>query len=142
MDNMGKNANTYKSEHSEKDIENHLIDNIHEISSGCFWGDIKRFKPQFQIGGIGCRAICDVMIWHNDGTGTVVEVKKYKSLHHLISSIGQIILYGELIHAILGQYPRLVIACDHIPQIVKHIVKLNTPSIKLLELNGNRVEYI
>lgn len=132
----------YISQHSEKDIENHLIDNINEISNGCFWGDIKRHKSQYQLNGGVCSIICDVMIWHKDGSGTLIEVKKFKSINYLLSSIGQIILYGELIHAHLGQYPRLVIACDHIPELVKKIVKLNTPSIRLLELKGHRVEYI
>lgn len=133
---------SYKSHHSEKEIESHIIDNIIEISNGCFWGGIKKWKSQYRIEGGTCSGICDIMIWHKDGSGTLVEVKKFKSVNYLLSSIGQIILYGEIINANLGQLPRLVIACDHIPEIVKKIVKLHTPSIKLLELKGDRVEYI
>ena len=126
---------------NEKDIENHLIDNIDDISIGCFWGPVEKFQKQLRLDMKGFSPVCDLMIWHGDGTGTVVEVKKFKNELSQSHAIGQILMYGEAIKLKLSEYPRLVICSDYISPIIKSIISAQKLPIKTLQLDGDKVTY-
>lgn len=127
---------------SEKDIEMHLIDNLDDISKNCFWGSVRTYHRQLRLEIFDSNPICDLMIWHHDGTGTVVEVKKYKSDLWQSYAIGQVLMYGEIIRAKLNEYPRMVICSDYISPLLKLTVKQNKLPIRLLELDGDKAFYI
>ena len=40
------------------------------------WGDIKRVERQYILPISNGKIIADIAIWHTDGTGTFIEVKK------------------------------------------------------------------
>ncbi len=126
----------------EKDIELHLIENISAISENCKWGEITKFQKQLQLQIRGKKPICDLMVWHKNGTGTVIEVKKFKGDLWQSHAIGQVLMYGEVLRANLGEYPRMVICSDYISPLVKLIIKSQNLPIKTLEIDGDKVTYI
>jgi len=131
----------YTHKGNETDIELHIAENIDDIAKGCFWGEISHFKTQFCFPVGNNRKHCDIILWHKDGTGTVIEVKKYRNINEQVYSIGQILMYAELSKALLGFYPRLVIASDFIHPMLKSIIKGQNLPIKTLQVDGDIVEY-
>lgn len=127
---------------NEKSIELHITENLHDIAAGCFWSDISHFRNQYCFPLRDNRMFCDIFIWHKDFTGTVIEVKKYRSISEQIYSIGQVLLYAELTKSLLGNYPRLVIASDFIHPMLKAVIKGQKLPIKTLQVDGDIVEYL
>lgn len=127
----------------EKDIELHILDNIHDISKNCSWGDILKFESQkrFRRENYRSRSICDIMIWHKDQSGTLIEVKKFKYELSQCLAIGQILSYAELVKIHLGNYPRLVIASDYISPLLKMVIKNQSLPIKTLQVDGEIITY-
>lgn len=131
----------YKHTGSEKDIEMHITENVHDIASGCHWPEVSITKNQFPLPLGKHPKIADIFIRHTDNTGTIVEIKKYRNLSEQIYAIGQVLLYGELVCVLLGNYPRLVIASDYINPILKAIISRQRLPIKTMQIDGDRVEY-
>ena len=80
---------------SEKIYEQHLLKNIDYINKMCGWGKIKRIENQFVINLKKGRIITDVMIWHEDGSGTSIEIKTSKNNRNDdLTGLSQLMLYG------------------------------------------------
>lgn len=123
----------------EKDIEDHIIENIEDIAKYSLWGNIKGCKTQYSVGGKR-RVIIDIFLIHEDGSGTVIEVKKHGN-GGAFDAIGQLLFYGEFIHEATGFYPRLVYASekfDHKMLCVIHRYKL---PINVLRVDGDECIY-
>jgi hypothetical protein len=128
---------------TEKDIEAHIVDNIEDISLRCGWGGVKKFKAQLTIRGKSTHYRPDLMIWHPDGSGTVIEVKSTtKSKQLLLSSVSQILQYGLIIEKTLGAMPRLVIAANEISEDVYDCIKAYRLPINMLMVDGDRCIYL
>ena len=127
---------------SELDIQNHIVDNIDDICEKCFFGGVKRTLTNLRIKGSDTNGICDILVFHNNNTATLIEVKKYTSDMHLLSAIGQILFYAELCKIQIDNYPRLIIASNYIPTSIISIIKTNNLPIRLLELDGDKVTFI
>lgn len=133
----------YEFSGKEADVENHIIDNIHIISEKCGWGEIVKYKQQFHFSYDTGRVIVDIMIWHNDGTGTLIETKSTgRDKIDVFAAIGQCLFYGDRFYDLFGVEPRLVIATPHIsPDIYKTIKRRKLP-ISLLMIDGDRCVYL
>ena len=128
---------------TEKDIESHIVDNIEDISAGCGWGVVKSLKTQFTIRSKSTFYRPDVMIWHSDGSGTVIEVKStISNRQSLLSSVSQVLQYGTIIEKKLGAMPRLVIAANEISDDVYDCIKAYKLPINMLMVDGDRCVYL
>ena len=127
----------------ERDLEAHIVENIHDIASACGWGDIIRIEEQFTVQLVGQRVIADVMLWHSDGTGTLIECKTGKTNRNdLLMGIGQVLFYGANLQAALGCMPRLVIASPYISPYVNDTIRTFNLPICLLGVDGDQCTYI
>ena len=124
---------------SEKDIEQHLFDNIHEVISNCGLPEIARVEQQYTINLKHGRMIADIMIWHTDGTGTVIEVKKSQSQRTtILMAISQLLLYGIMIKDALGATPRMIVASERIDPELFVVVDTYKLPISFLMCDGDR----
>ncbi|MDO6389014.1 hypothetical protein Q4E40_02660 [Pontibacter sp. BT731] len=123
----------------EKDLESHVLDNIHDIAKYCKWGVIKRIERQYMLKLASGHVIADIMLWHEDGTGTLIECKTGKNNRNdLIGAIGQVLFYGATFKALLGNMPRLVIAAPELkPELQATIQGFSLP-IELILIDGSR----
>jgi|APGre2960657404_1045060.scaffolds.fasta_scaffold27819_4 hypothetical protein len=127
----------------EKDIEAHILENILDISTNCMWGDIKRVERQYILPISNGKIIADIAIWHTDGTGTFIEVKKTNSnRNNIISAISQVLFYGMIAKKCLGFTPRLVIASNEIMTEIYDIKKEYDLPINILVIDGDKCTYI
>lgn len=127
---------------TELDIQNHIVENINDICDRCFLGSVKNTLTNLKIKGqTKSSGIYDILIYHTNGTGTIIEVKKYTSDMHLLSAIGQILYYAELCEIQLTNYPRLIIASNFIQNSIRAIIKANKLPIRILEVDGNKVTF-
>ena len=128
---------------SERDFESHILDNVDDIARACGWGEISRIERQFTVKFVGHHIIVDVMLWHSDGTGTVIECKTGKTNRNdLLTSIGQVLFYGANLSTALGQMPRLVIAAPFISPYIHGTIKRFDLPICLLSVDGNQCTYL
>lgn len=128
---------------SEKDFEFHLIDNLNDISQSCGWGEVKRWEQQFTMRQDNTRVIADLMLWHTDGTGTVIECKKSKTNRNdILAAIGQVLFYGTFLKARLSNRPRLVIAAPSIPFSIYSVIQEFKLPINLLIVDGDKCTYL
>ncbi len=127
----------------EKDIETHILENISDISACCMWGDVKRVERQYPITISGGRIFVDIMLWHTDGTGTAIEVKRSKTNRNdLLTAIGQSLFYGYKMEKSLNNMARLVIAAPVINKDLYEVVKRFKLPINLLMVDGDRCIYL
>jgi RecB family endonuclease NucS len=128
---------------SEKIYEQHLLANIDYASEMCKWGKIKRIENQFVINLKKGRIISDVMIWHEDGTGTCIEIKTSKNNRNDdLTGLSQLMLYGDVMEKTLTKMPRLVLVLPKIkPELYSVIKRFNLP-INLLELTEDKCTYL
>lgn len=127
---------------SEMGIQQHIQDNVKDISKNCQWGDIERIIPNGRLSSKHGIGIYDLLIIHSNQTATLIEVKKYKSEQLILAAIGQILFYGSLVKVHYDAFPRLVIASNYIPATVQYIIKLNNLNIRLLQVDGNEITYL
>jgi RecB family endonuclease NucS len=130
---------------TEKEIElqNHIIENINDIAENCMWGEIERFKQQYAISKVNGRLIADIMIWHKDGTGTVIEVKRSSTNRNdILTAISQCLFYGTIMESALKVMPRLVIATPKIDTDTYNVIKRFNLPINLLMVDFNRCIYL
>ena len=134
---------TYEFKGKEKDLEQHFLDNIYDISKMCGWGDIIRFENQFRINfGKNC-IILDVMIWHKDGTGTCIEIKTGKhNRNDLLTGVSQLLSYGYKTKFSLGKRPRLVLITPQIEREVNGVIKEYNLPIDMLMIDADRCVYL
>jgi hypothetical protein len=133
----------YKFEGKEKDVEDHIISNIHEISENCMWGEIKRIETQFVIPLKNSKIRADIMIWHTDGTGTVIEVKKSETHRSQnLSAIGQALFYGRVMEKTLTKMPRMVVASNEISRELYDVIHRFKLPINLLMVDNDRFIYL
>lgn len=127
----------------EKDLEDYILENINEISNNCKWGDILRIERQFQVPIAQGKVIIDIMIWHKDGTGTAIEVKRSKTNRNdILAGIGQCLSYALKLESALDNAPRLVIAAPVINDDLYRIVNKFKLPINLLMVDGHRCIYL
>tara|TARA_R100000951_G_scaffold79159_1_gene67155 strand:- start:296 stop:763 length:468 start_codon:yes stop_codon:yes gene_type:complete len=135
--------NRYHFKGKEKDIENHILENINDISNQCGWGVIQRVKSQYVVPFGNGRLIADIMVWHKDGTGTCIEVKSGKhNRNDLLNAISQSLSYGYKLKSMLGNYPRLVIAAPKIEEEIYNVVAEYKLPINMLMVDGDRCVYL
>lgn len=130
---------------TEKEIElqNHIVENINDIAENCFWGKITRIETQYVIPKVNGRIIADIMLWHEDGTGTVIEVKRSNTNRNVIlTAISQSLFYGMLMESSLKNMPRLVIAMPKINADVYNLIKKFNLPINLLMVDNDRCIYL
>lgn len=128
---------------SEKIYEQHLLKNIDYINKMCGWGKIKRIENQFVINLKKGRIITDVMIWHEDGSGTSIEIKTSKNNRNDdLTGLSQLMLYGYVMEKTLTRMPRLVLVLPKIkPELWSLIKRFNLP-INLLEFTEDKCIYL
>lgn len=128
----------------EKDIEDHILENIHDIANNCLWGDIIRVERQFMIPiSTGGKIIADIMVWHADGTGTAIEVKRTKTNRNdLLTAIGQSLFYGLKMEQSLGHIARMVVAAPEINKDLHDVIIRFKLPICLLMVDGDRCIYL
>lgn len=128
---------------NEKDLELHILENIHDISKQCGWGDIDRIEQQFQVPFGKGRIVIDIMLWHTDGTGTCIEVKTGKhNRNDLLTAIGQVLSYSYKLKDKLGNYPRMVIATPTIEEEIYNVIQTHKLPINMLMVDGDRCIYL
>lgn len=132
----------YKFIGSESDLESHILDNIHDVAKYCEWGEIQRVERQFRVPIVGYHVIADIMIWHTDGSGTLIECKTGKTNRNdALTGIGQVLFYGTSLKAALGEMPRLVIAAPVSMPHVRQTIRAFALPIHLLTVDGDRCIY-
>lgn len=128
---------------SEKQYETFLIENIEEVSLNCGWGGIERIERQYVLPLKNGRIICDLMIWHKDGTGTCIEVKTGKNNRNDdLMGLGQLMFYGSIMEEYLENMPRMVLVCPKLKQELWQVVKRFNIPIDLLELTNDKCIYL
>lgn len=143
MSRANKIQQQYDFKGSERDLEAHILDNIHDIAHKCGWGEIVRIEKQFMIRLVGYYVVVDIMLWHSDGTGTAIECKTGKNNRNdLLTGIGQVLFYGANLATALKVMPRLVIASPVISPYVHHTIKVFNLPICLLGVDGDKCTYL
>jgi hypothetical protein len=130
---------------TEKEIElqKHIIDNINDIAENCMWGEIDKIKEQYVVSKPNGRLIADIMIWHKDGTGTVIEVKRSSTNRNdILTAISQCLFYGAIMESALKVMPRLVIATPKIDTDTYNVIKRFNLPINLLMVDFDRCIYL
>lgn len=128
---------------SEKDIENHIFDNIIDISLNCGWGEIEKAQQQLHASFVGGRIIVDISIIHKDNTATIIEVKNNKRNRiDVFSAIGQLLFYTNKLGLLWGAKPRMVIAMPEIDYEIYKTIKDYRLPICFLMVDGNRCIYL
>lgn len=134
---------TYDFIGKESDVEDHIIENLDDISKYSKWGEISRVEKQWVMPFGKTFIKADIMIWHNDGTGTVIEVKRTKTnKNDIISGISQLMSYGYKMKTMLGAMPRMVLAAPTINEDVADVIKEFNLPIELMMIDGDRVVYL
>lgn len=100
----------------EKDFEEHLLLHMDIICKALGLAETDKILRQQQIcvAGFICRP--DIILMHKDNTITVIEVKSVNPKHPAtgatsqMAGVGQLLLYQNVIQAMTGGKPRLVLA--------------------------------
>jgi hypothetical protein len=129
---------------SEREFEDYVLENLERIALKSGWATIRRVERQFRIPIAGSRyARVDIMVWHVDGTGTVIECKVPTTAStYELYSIGQLMLYASVIKTQMGQYPRLVMCAPSISPMYYRIVKEFQVPINLLQIDNDECVYL
>jgi len=86
---------------------------------------------------------CDLLLWHEDGTGTCIEVKTgANNRNDDLTAIGQLLFYGKCIEKKLTNKPRLVLVCPRIKSGIWEIIKEYNLPICLLEVTEDKCIYL
>lgn len=133
----------YKFIGKEKDICKYFTENMEYIALECKWDKVRNYKEEYVLLTKHGRIQVDCMIWHDNGTGTIIEFKanKIKNTAWGLSAIGQILYYGSMVEMILGKLPRMVIASNEITTALKFIIKQYKLPIQLMQIDGEEVSY-
>jgi len=128
---------------SEKDIEAHIMDNIHDISRECGWGEIKEVHQQFNATYGSGRIRVDIALIHKDNTATIIEVKASgKSRVEIFGAIGQSLFYGKKLKNFWGAIPRMVVASSQFDYDLYEMTKDYNLPICFLMVDGDRCIYL
>lgn len=127
---------------AEKDFEQYVVENIDELAFYCGWGDVARVKTQFILPYKNGKPRCDVMVWHKDGTGTIIECKIGGRNGWMLAAIGQCLFYREMCHFKLKEYPRIVLASNDISAEVYSVISSYKLPINLMQIDAGKVIYV
>ena len=127
---------------AEKEFEDYLYESIDEVAFYCGWGKVKRIEKQYILKYGKKKPRVDLMVWHNDGSGTIIECKIENSNHWMLSAIGQSLFYRNIAKHLLGQFPRIVIAADSIPTELYSVIAEYKLPIKLLQMDNGKIIYV
>jgi len=128
---------------TEREFELFLLDNINIVSKNCHWGKITRIERQCSMAFNDGAIRCDIMLWHEDGTGTCIEVKMgHNNRNDDLMGLGQLLFYGLCIEKRLTNKPRLVLVCPNIKNSLWDIIKAYNLPICLLELTDDKCIYL
>jgi len=127
----------------EKDLESYILENIHDIALNCNWGEIEKVESQKSIKTKNGRIQVDILIYHKNGTATLIEVKQSRTnKNSTLSAIGQLFYYSTVIKSWCENKPRLVIVSDQILPELYETVKDNNLLISSLMIDGDRCIYL
>lgn len=133
----------YEFKGKETDLEQHVLDNIYDISDSCGWGEISRIENQFRIKFGKNHLILDIMIWHKDGSGTCIEIKTGKNNRNdLLTGVSQLLSYGYKTKLSLTKKPRLVLISPQIEKEVNNVIKEYNLPINMLMIDADRCIYL
>ena len=123
--------------------EQFFLDNINTIAEQCSWGKIKRIESQFTIPLKRGKIIADTMIWHEDGSGTCIEIKTSKNNRNDdLTGLSQLLFYGFITEKSLSNLPRLVLVMPKIKSKLYEVINRFNLPINLLELTDDRCVYL
>lgn len=129
----------------EKDFEDHIFENIDEICEGLGLPAIISKDRQRMIHCEGFQIKPDILVRHIDGTMTVFEVKKANEKHPCVAptnqmqAIGQLLLYRNVIQAIIAAPVRLALIDNKIYYRTYCAFLGNNLPITLIELQNDRI---
>ena len=127
----------------ESEYEEFFAHHINSLCDILGWGKPVRIKRQFVIPIESGRIMADAMIWHEDGTGTCIEIKTgNNNRNDDLTAIGQLLFYGKIMKSRLGNMPRLVLVRPEIkPEMWSIIKEFNLP-LALLKFNEGQCIYL
>ena len=140
-----KKEHRYLFKGNEKKFEKYVYDNLSDICNNLDFANIKKAEMQHVIKTANYKIIPDIMIWHEDGTGTIFEVKvtnlnnPQTSPNEQIKSIGQLLLYRSVIKEKYGKFPRVFMVTDQLFEKTFHIFAHNDLPVGLIEIQNDRV---
>ena len=127
----------------EKDLELYVMENIHDISLNRNWGNIVNVESQFPVNLTKGRIFADVMLWHENGSGTVIEIKRSNTNRNdVLTAISQLLFYGQRLEEKWGAMPRLVVCCPEISMDSYDVIKRFNLPINILMIDGDRCLYL
>ena len=130
---------------NEKDFEESISENIDEICAGMGLPPIVAVGRQRMIHLNGFQIKPDILIRHDDGTMTVFEVKKANERYpatgtaNQMSAVGQLLLYGNVMQAVIGAPVRLVLIDNKIYFRTYCAFVGNKLPITLVEYQNDRI---
>lgn len=129
----------------EKDFEDHIYENIDEICAGLGLPAIMTTGRQCLIHRDGLQIKPDIIVRHIDGTMTVFEVKKANEKYpstaptNQMQAIGQLLLYGNVLEAMIDAPVRLALIDNKIYYRTFCAFIGNNLPITLIELQNDRI---
>lgn len=129
----------------EKAFEEHVVLHLDYICESLNLPEIEiaTIQPQICMNSFICRP--DIVLRHKDQTLTVIEVKKVNTKHpstgafNQMAAIGQLLLYQNVIEAMTGGRPRLVLIDSKIFYRTYCAFLGNDLPIALLEFQKDRI---
>jgi hypothetical protein len=132
----------YKFIESESVFKENVLECIHEISINSGWSEIVRLEQHYLIPtGKGKWGMIDFMLWHKNGTVTIMECKvKAISENNEFTAVGQLLLYASVLRRGF-YYPRLVICAPELSQSLYFTIKEFNLPIQLLQIDSDKITY-
>lgn len=127
----------------ESEYEDFFIYHIHEIAEIVGWPEIDRIEKQFRITLKKGAIVCDIMLWHTDGTGTCIEIKMgNNNRNDDLMGIGQLLFYGKIMKESLSKLPRLVLVSPEIKTETFSVIKEFNLPLSLMRFNEGKCIYL
>ena len=129
----------------ESDFEADIYENIEEICAALDLPPIVTAERQRLIRADGMQIKPDILIRHDDGTMTVLEVKKAPAKFPAsgtmtqMAAVGQLLLYGNILEAIINAPVRLALIDTKIYYRTFCAFSGNRLPITLIEYQYNRL---
>lgn len=130
---------------SEKDFEENVFENIDQICDCLSLPKITVIERQRSIKADNFQIRPDILVRHEDGSMTVFEVKKINgktpatSGHEQVAGIGQLLLYGNVLSALINAPVRLALIDNKINYRTFCCFGQYKLPITLLELQKDRL---
>jgi len=130
---------------NERDFEDSICENIDEICAGMGLPPIVSVGRQKMISLDGFQIKPDILVRHIDGTLTVFEVKKANEKYpstgtaNQMNAVGQLLLYGNVLQAVINAPVRLVLIDNKIYFRTFCAFAGNNLPITLVEFQNDRI---